>query len=112
MQRKTGLRRCALGFVLLGASPFLGSLSWLARLLGLIGLANGAALWEENMWMVRLHRCSVYAVPVFALLEMVRFTGLAVLPPLAAAVLHLAVTVLLAVCLICGLRKHDQEETK
>ena len=104
MNDKSGLYACLAGFVLLLITPFAGGFGWIARLLGFIGVANGAAKYE-SVWFRAVHWIAVAAVVLFALIEICTLTGLYALSAAALSRINLIVTLPLVECLLIGLRK-------
>lgn len=110
MEREKGLRSCLLGFLLLVAAGFLGSLSWIVRLLGYIGIANGTAIIAgDNVWLQMVNRISVLAVAILVLLQILVVTGG---PDFSMRMVSRVFFVADIVCMLVGLYKQKKEENK
>ena len=114
MDRKKGGQSCLIGFVLLVAAPWTGSFSWIARLLGYIGIANGTAALQQdgNVWMHRANIFSTIAVGAFAIVEIVSLTGLIHVNDQIDLLLTCVFTLVCAACTLMGLFTRKKEERK
>ncbi len=110
MEKDMGGVRCLAGFILLALAHFTGSFCWIARLLGYMGIANGTAAQPENRWLAWAHQLSTLAVAIFAVLEIVRLTGLLILPDMAALLLECVLAFTCGVCVLVGIRKKEDHE--
>ncbi len=108
MDKDMGGVRCLAGFVLLVLAHFTGSFCWIARLLGYMGIANGTSEHLENRWMGWAHQLSTLAVVLFAVLEILRLTGLFILPDMGAVLLECVLTFTCGVCVFMGIQTRKQ----
>lgn len=111
MSQKTGGRSCILGLILLVFSHFTGSFAWIARLLGYIGIANGApAIAPDNRWLQVAGQVSTVAVAVFAVLQILQLTRIFALSAYVSLLVQCVFTLTVIVCLIMGLLTRKKEE--
>lgn len=115
MDWKKGGQSCIIGFILLIVARWTGSLGWIVRLLGYIGIANGASIWAEaegNPWMRCAGRVSTAAVAVFAVLQILTLTGMLHMTETVWLCIEYAFTLVCIACILLGLSHRKKEERK
>lgn len=110
MNRNLG--RCLLGFIMVVLARFTGSFFWIARLLGYMGIANGTAGWEQNIWIQLAHKVSTLAVAVFAVQQILVLTGFFVLSGMTALLLECAFRIPCAVGVLMSLFTQKREDNE
>lgn len=100
---------CVIGFILLMVSGFTGSMEWIVRLLGYMGIANGTAM-RSGVWFQMTHKLSVLAVSMLALLQIFTMTGTSIFSGNITDLLHQIFSIVIAVCMLIGLLKKEENQ--